>query len=114
MRLYVCLGYKQRHCLELQQALCLTKSIRHTQGGISVRGEDEDEDEAAIERQYTPEELAEIHEMKNDRELYANLVKSIAPAVYGMRRERERERERECVCVCVCANTTPTIGCTRP
>jgi len=53
------------------------------QGGMSIRGDDDDESSESVESRFTPEELDEIRRMQHQRDLYNNLVKSIAPAVYG-------------------------------
>ena len=48
-------------------------------GGINIRSDNEEN----VIQQFTAEEIDEIYEMKEDKNVYQSLVKSIAPAVYG-------------------------------
>lgn len=43
----------------------------------------EDESPESIVQQFSDEERRKIYNMRQDPHLYANLVKSVAPAIYG-------------------------------
>lgn len=50
---------------------------------INFKGEEEDDDDEQVLSQFTDEELEDIEKMKQDPILYDNLVRSIAPSVFG-------------------------------
>jgi len=52
---------------------------------INFKGEEEDDDDEQVLSQFTDEELEDIEKMKQDPILYDNLVRSIAPSVFGTR-----------------------------
>lgn len=59
---------------------CSVQSVSAKIGMVNLR---DDTIESEVAEQFTPEERMDIFRMKNDPHIYKNLVKSIAPAIYG-------------------------------
>jgi hypothetical protein len=61
---------------------------------INFKGEEEDDDDEQVLSQFTDEELEDIEKMKQDPILYDNLVRSIAPSVFGTRSAPSPQKQR--------------------
>ncbi len=61
---------------------------------INFKGEEEDDDDEQVLSQFTDEELEDIEKMKQDPILYDNLVRSIAPSVFGTRSALSPQKQR--------------------
>lgn len=79
-------GLKSLGVRDLSYKLCFLACAVHPLDNnklINFKGEEEDDDDEQVLSQFTDEELEDIEKMKQDPILYDNLVRSIAPSVFG-------------------------------